>query len=180
MLFFDIDNPSPEEIKIWMKKNDFTIDSGSSALGISKRQFARFLSGETSAKRVHSLAMQMVWLINENKMNIIDSYNVNTAVTYACAKDGEVYIYRHEEWFKVLMHEVMHSFCLDFSPVHSNVTNKLKENIKNLFPINCKLDIAESYTEFWANIINLSFISFYSLKGVTNRNSFLDYFVSRE
>ena len=49
MLFFDIDNPSPDEIKVWMKKNDFTIDSGSFALGISKRQFARFLSGETSA-----------------------------------------------------------------------------------------------------------------------------------
>ena len=47
MLFFDIDNPSPNEIKVWMKKNDFTIDSGSFALGISKRQFARFLSGET-------------------------------------------------------------------------------------------------------------------------------------
>ena len=45
------------------EKNDFTIDSGSSALGISKRQFARFLSGETNAKRVHSLAMQMIWLI---------------------------------------------------------------------------------------------------------------------
>ncbi len=74
MLFFDIDNPSPEEIKIWMKKNDFTIDSGSSALGISKRQFARFLSGETNAKRVHSLAMQMVWLINENKKNIINQH----------------------------------------------------------------------------------------------------------
>ena len=70
--FFDIDNPSPDEIKVWMKKNDFTIDSGSFALGISKRQFARFLSGETSAKRVHSLAMQMVWLINENKKNIIN------------------------------------------------------------------------------------------------------------
>ena len=74
MLFFDIDNPSPDEIKIWMKKNDFTIDSGSSALGISKRQFARFLSGETNAKRVHSLAMQMVWLINENKKNIINQH----------------------------------------------------------------------------------------------------------
>ena len=32
MLFFDIDNPSPDEIKVWMKKNDFTIDSGSFAL----------------------------------------------------------------------------------------------------------------------------------------------------
>ena len=56
------------------EKNDFTIDSGSSALGISKRQFARFLSGETNAKRVHSLAMQMVWLINENKKNIINQH----------------------------------------------------------------------------------------------------------
>ena len=69
-------NPSYDKLyedgKVWMKKNDFTIDSGSFALGISKRQFARFLSGETSAKRVHSLAMQMVWLINENKKNIID------------------------------------------------------------------------------------------------------------
>ena len=26
MLFFDIDNPSPDEIKKWMKKNDFTIN----------------------------------------------------------------------------------------------------------------------------------------------------------
>ena len=72
MLFFDIDNPSPDEIKKWMKKNDFTINTGSFALGISKRQFARFLSGETNAKRIHSLAMQMVWLINENKKTIID------------------------------------------------------------------------------------------------------------
>ena len=72
MLFFDIDNPSPDEIKIWMKKNDFTINSGSFALGISKRQFARFLSGETNAKRIHSLAMQMVQLINENKKTIIN------------------------------------------------------------------------------------------------------------
>ena len=72
MLFFDLDNPSPDEIKIWLKKNEFTIDTASFALGISKRQFARFLSGETNAKRVHSLAMQMIWLINENKKSIIN------------------------------------------------------------------------------------------------------------
>ena len=80
MLFFDIDNPSPEEIKIWMKKNDFTIDSGSFALGISKRQLARFLSGETNAKRVHSLAMQMIWLINENKQKISENISKNKNV----------------------------------------------------------------------------------------------------
>lgn len=67
MFFFDIDNPNPEEIKKWMKVNNLNIDKSSEILGLSKRQFSRFLSGETKAKRVHSLAMQMVWLINENK-----------------------------------------------------------------------------------------------------------------
>ncbi len=67
MFFFDIDNPNPDEIKKWMKVNNFNIDKSSEILGLSKRQFSRFVSGETKAKRVHSLAMQMVWLINENK-----------------------------------------------------------------------------------------------------------------
>ena len=67
MFFFDIDNPNPEEIKKWMKIKNLNIEKSSEILGLSKRQFSRFLSGETKAKRVHSLAMQMVWLINENK-----------------------------------------------------------------------------------------------------------------
>tara|TARA_Y100001968_G_scaffold23433_1_gene18382 strand:- start:136 stop:399 length:264 start_codon:yes stop_codon:yes gene_type:complete len=67
LFFFDIDNPNPEEIKKWMKVNNLNIEKSSEILGLSKRQFSRFLSGETKAKRVHSLAMQMVWLINENK-----------------------------------------------------------------------------------------------------------------
>ena len=67
MFFFDIDNPKPEEIKKWMKINNLNIEKASEILGLSKRQFSRFLSGETYAKRVHSLAMKMVWLISENK-----------------------------------------------------------------------------------------------------------------
>ena len=67
MFFFDIDNPKPQEIKKWMKINNLNIEKSSEILGLSKRQFSRFLSGETKAKRVRALAMQMVWLINENK-----------------------------------------------------------------------------------------------------------------
>ena len=73
MIFFDIDNPEPSEIKDWMKKNSLNIDESSKVLGISKRQFSRFLSGETKAKRVHTLAMQMVWILNENKKEIINN-----------------------------------------------------------------------------------------------------------
>ncbi len=71
MIFFDIDKPNPKEIKEWMKKNKLNICDSAKVLGISKRQFARFLSGETKAKRVHALAMQMIWILNENNKEIV-------------------------------------------------------------------------------------------------------------
>tara|TARA_B100001741_G_C16230123_1_gene449036 strand:+ start:16 stop:279 length:264 start_codon:yes stop_codon:yes gene_type:complete len=74
LFFFDIDNPKPAEIKKWMKINNLNIEKSSEILGLSKRQFSRFLSGETNAKRIHSLAMQMVWLINENKREFDDKF----------------------------------------------------------------------------------------------------------
>ena len=79
MIFFDIDNPEPSEIKDWMKKNSLNIDESSKVLGISKRQFSRFLSGETKAKRVHTLAMQMIWILNENKKEIINNNVKNSS-----------------------------------------------------------------------------------------------------
>tara|TARA_B100001121_G_C18248737_1_gene416220 strand:- start:10 stop:276 length:267 start_codon:yes stop_codon:yes gene_type:complete len=83
LLFYNIDKPSPEEVKEWMKINELSINSASEALGISKRQILRFLSGETSPKRVHALAMQMIWLINENKRKISNkevSYQKNKKI----------------------------------------------------------------------------------------------------
>ena len=55
-----------------MKLNNLNVGNASNALGISKRQFSRILSGESKAKKIHALAMQMVWLINENKKKIIN------------------------------------------------------------------------------------------------------------
>ncbi len=72
MLFLNINQPSPIEIREWMKMNNLTVKTASEILGISKRQFARILAGESKAKRLHALAMQMVWLINENKKKIMD------------------------------------------------------------------------------------------------------------
>ncbi len=70
MFFFDIDEPRPAEIREWMHSNNLSIKSASEILGISQRQFSRILSGESKAKRIHSLAMQMIWLINENKKKV--------------------------------------------------------------------------------------------------------------
>ncbi|MDC3091879.1 hypothetical protein OA848_05785 [Rickettsiales bacterium] len=71
-MFDNINNPEPFEIKIWLKEVKLTIDQASNALGISKRQFSRFLSGDTRAKKVHALAMQMVWLVEEKNKDLIE------------------------------------------------------------------------------------------------------------
>ncbi len=75
MLFFNVDEPTPDEIRKWMKLNNLSIQTASSLLGISKRQYSRILSGESKAKRLHALAMQMIWLIKENKKEMIKSPN---------------------------------------------------------------------------------------------------------
>ena len=66
MLFINIDKPKPDEIKEWMKINNLNTNKASELLVISKRQFSRILSGESKAKRIHSLAMQMIWLLSLN------------------------------------------------------------------------------------------------------------------
>ena len=91
------------------------------------------------------------------KYEILEAKHVNTAVTYACAKNGEIFLYRKEEWFKVLAHELMHSLCLDFSGLD---ISELKNNFKKLFKIDSNYEISESYAEFWATIINVLFLSY--------------------
>ncbi len=91
------------------------------------------------------------------KYEILSPKHVNTAVTYACATNGEIFLYRNEEWFKVLAHELMHSLCLDFSGL--DIKN-LKDNFKKLFKIDSNYEISESYAEFWATVINILFLSY--------------------
>ena len=67
-----------------------------------------------------------------NQFTVISQNHCNSAVTFACASSGELLIYRKEEWKKTLIHELFHSFCLDFSM--SNY-DKLKKNIKKLYNI---------------------------------------------
>tara|TARA_B100001057_G_scaffold421059_1_gene441753 strand:- start:89 stop:352 length:264 start_codon:yes stop_codon:yes gene_type:complete len=69
-MFNNINYPESNEIKVWLSEVNLTIRQASIELGISTRQLSRFLSGESKAKRIHALAMQMVWLISENKKDI--------------------------------------------------------------------------------------------------------------
>lgn len=74
-MFQDINKPEPEEIKYWMAQINLSINEASIELGISKRQFLRFLSGDTEAKKVHALAMQMLWILHESKKDLLKNNN---------------------------------------------------------------------------------------------------------
>lgn len=85
--------------------------------------------------------------------------NVNTAYTFPNVPAGEIIIYREEEWFKVFIHETMHTFGLDFSDVDNNACTM---RMRRLFNVNSKINLFEAYTEFWARIMNILFVSFQS------------------
>jgi hypothetical protein len=79
-------------------------------------------------------------------------------------------VYRKEEWFKVLIHETFHNFGLDFSDMNTSECNK---RILALFPVNSEVNLYESYTECWAEILNACFCSFFFLKNKKNTTEFL-------
>ena len=89
-----------------------------------------------------------------------------------CAKNGEILIYREEEWFKVLIHETFHSLCLDFNNMH---LEKLNGKIRSLININSEYNLFESYTETWACILNSCFNSLKLIEYKSNLKDFLLY-----
>ena len=101
---------------------------------------------------------------------ILDETNVNTAFTTTCPKDSEIIIYRKEEWFKVFIHETFHNFGLDFSDMDNSQVNKC---ILNIFNVKSDVNLYESYTETWAEIMNALFCSFYELKNKNNLDEFI-------
>jgi hypothetical protein len=53
----------------------------------------------------------------------------------------------------------------------------------DIFPVNSEVNLYESYTEFWAEIINALFCSFFSLKNKSNLDEFLsnsEFFINFE
>ena len=116
----------------------------------------------------------------ESKSIILDEINVNTAFTTSCPKNSEIVVYRKEEWFKVFIHESFHNFGLDFSDM--NVTEST-QCILNMFKVNSEVNFYESYAEFWAEIINALFCSFFKLKNKNNIEEFLsnaEFFINFE
>lgn len=113
-------------------------------------------------------------------IEVLDEDNVNTGFTRTCQPIGEIVIYRLEEWFKVLLHESMHNYGLDFSDMDNAACHS---KILSLFPIKSDVNLYEAYTEFWARIMNILFCSYANASDKTDINEMLvnsEFFVNFE
>lgn len=104
---------------------------------------------------------------------ILNEIHVNTAFTKTCQSTSEIVIFRKEEWFKVLIHETFHNFALDFSNMN---TNTCHSKILEIFPVNSSVNLYESYTEFWARLINVIFSTYTHMKNKSDQGEFLSLF----
>uniref|UniRef100_A0A6C0EWE1 Uncharacterized protein n=1 Tax=viral metagenome TaxID=1070528 RepID=A0A6C0EWE1_9ZZZZ len=115
-----------------------------------------------------------------SNINILDENHINTAFTTTCPSNGEIVVFRKEEWFKVFMHETFHNFALDFSDMNMN---ECHNKILSIFPVDSKVNLYEAYTEFWAEIMNAVFCSYFLLQDKDNETEFLincEFFINFE
>ena len=95
-------------------------------------------------------------LLPDSKGVVLSRENINTGLTYQCVKKNTICVYRREEWFKVFIHELFHSYGTDmkisFSP--------------DVFKIDEKIMVGEAYVEFWAVYFNSMTIAFHLSKNL--------------
>ena len=112
-------------------------------------------------------------MLPQGTYRTLDSEHVNTAVTTSCTKNGEIVVYRQEEWFKVFIHETFHILGLDFSTMHSE---RISTRLKKIFPVQSDMLVFEAYTEIWAELLNCMFYSFQLLDDKKDFKQFNMYF----
>jgi hypothetical protein len=92
----------------------------------------------------------------------LDAEHANTGMSYHCAKDNDIVVYREEEWFKVLIHEAFHAFGLSFieSDMPRGVDAAMQRVLQRTYAISHPVLVYETYCEIWARVLNVCFACF--------------------
>tara|TARA_Y100000389_G_scaffold86932_1_gene83582 strand:+ start:16710 stop:17525 length:816 start_codon:yes stop_codon:yes gene_type:complete len=79
--------------------------------------------------------------------------NINSGYCEITGERREIVIYREEEWFKVLLHELLHATSCGPPAVEEAAFTRF---IRRQFNIT-GVSLEEGYVEFWARIINMCY-----------------------
>ena len=141
-----------------------------------KKMYCWLYAANNFAPRECSREIVIYWYLTDRKKHIpkkgtnlpFDEIHANTAFTRACPiESNAIYIFRKEEWFKVFIHETFHSLGMDFASMSDEYAKKAMFEI---FPVRCDLRFYEAYTETWAEIINILFLSMEKNGGLVYKN----------
>lgn len=106
------------------------------------------------------------------KTESIEEIHVNSGFAFPCSESASgglnhIYVYREEEWFKVLIHETIHAFGVDFASMSTNdmAIDKAIRALDTAFPgvivvhnaNKNRICLFEAYTECWAEWIAILF-----------------------
>ena len=108
----------------------------------------------------------------DSQFKVLDASSCNSAVTTSCIRNGEVLVYRREEFFKVFVHETFHVLGLDFSSMPDAA---FRAKAAEIFPIKSEFRLYEAYAEFWACTLNALFCAFSILGEEADWNNFILY-----
>jgi hypothetical protein len=110
---------------------------------------------------------------------MLDTKHVNTAYATVCAPEGDIVIYRKEEWFKVFIHETFHAYGLDFGIIENN---KIRSELLKVLKIKSNMYVFETYTETWATLWHIAYKSYEIQKNIniTDFYNFYIYYLSIE
>lgn len=103
---------------------------------------------------IHLIPSPAKKMINEN--GIMTGANINSGFTYV--NRNEIYIFRKEEFPKVILHELIHH---DLNIHQDEFKKENKEKLRKHFKIaeNTTLILNEAMIELWATIFQLAFVS---------------------
>lgn len=116
----------------------------------------------SSALSIYIYMTEFKKLFPTKKGEVIDTEHANTGMSYHCTRTNDVVVYRKEEWFKVLIHELFHAMGLSFieSDMPKGVDRAMQGMLRKMYSISHPVRIYETYCEIWARILNVVFDCF--------------------
>jgi hypothetical protein len=116
----------------------------------------------SSALSIYIYMTEFKKLFPTKRGEVIDSEHANTGLSYHCTRTNYVVVYRKEEWFKVLIHELFHAMGLSFieSDIPQGVDREMQYMLQKMYAISHPVRIYETYCEIWARILNVVFDCF--------------------
>lgn len=112
-----------------------------------------------------------------NSTKILAPENINSGYSYICSPSNTLVVFRLEEWFKVFIHECLHSYGLQ--PM-SHIETTLDTAVNKLLPIKSHIHVCEAYVETWARILNAMYSAIYNSNNEKDFLSIFDFTIRME